>query len=84
MTGTHNEIVTRMLDFNLSPDQKKWQQKAREFALNEILPVVRHYDQLDETPVDILHKAESAGLVNFDIGQVLHHNPGVIFPASHL
>ena len=56
-----------MLNFNLSPEQKQWQQKARQFALNEMLPVAWLYDQLDQTPVDILHKAESAGLVNLEV-----------------
>jgi acyl-CoA dehydrogenase len=56
-----------MLNFDLSPEQKQWQQKAREFALNEILPVAGRYDQLDETPLDVLQKAEAAGLVNLEV-----------------
>lgn len=53
-----------MLNFNLSPEQIELQQSAREFALKELLPVAWHYDKLDETPMEILLKADAAGLVN--------------------
>ena len=47
-----------MLDFRLSPEQLKLQQKARTFALEEILPVAWYYDEHDETPLQVLEKAE--------------------------
>ncbi|MGB5747854.1 MAG: acyl-CoA dehydrogenase family protein [Desulfobacterales bacterium] len=56
-----------MLDFQLSPQQLKLQKKAREFALKEILPVAWYYDEIDETPLKVLKKAYSAGLINGDI-----------------
>ncbi|MDJ0802471.1 MAG: acyl-CoA dehydrogenase family protein [Desulfobacterales bacterium] len=56
-----------MLNFTLSPELKALQEKARQFALKELLPVAWEYDQRDETPVHILHKAYDAGLVNGDI-----------------
>jgi acyl-CoA dehydrogenase len=56
-----------MLNFQLSSEQIALQQKAREFALKEVLPIAWYYDQLDETPVEILHKAEKAGLLNGEI-----------------
>jgi acyl-CoA dehydrogenase len=56
-----------MLDFQLSPQQLKLQQKAREFALKEILPVAWYYDEIDETPLEVLKKAHAAGLINGDI-----------------
>ena len=56
-----------MLNFQLSPDQLKLQKKAREFALNEILPVAWYYDEVDETPLAVLRKAYDAGLINGDI-----------------
>jgi len=46
-----------MLDFSLTPEQIKLQQKAREFAKKEILPVAWYYDEIDETPVPVLKKA---------------------------
>ena len=56
-----------MLNFSLSPELKAIQKKAREFALQELLPVAWEYDQRDETPMHILHKAYDAGLINGDI-----------------
>jgi acyl-CoA dehydrogenase len=56
-----------MLDFTLSPEQIELQQKAREFALKEILPVAWYYDEKDETPLPVLRKAYEAGLINADI-----------------
>lgn len=53
-----------MLDFHLAPEQLELQQKAREFALREILPVAWYYDEKDETPIPVLEKAYEAGLMN--------------------
>lgn len=56
-----------MLNFNLSPELIVLQQKAREFALQEVLPLAWWYDQRDETSQEIIRKAEAAGLINGDI-----------------
>ena len=56
-----------MLNFNLSPELLALQQRAREFALNEVLPLAWQYDQRDETPEEILRKATEAGLTNGEI-----------------
>ncbi len=56
-----------MLDFTLTPEQLDLQQKAREFAKKEILPVAWYYDEIDETPMPLLKKAYDAGLINGDI-----------------
>ena len=56
-----------MLNFSLSPELIAIQKEAREFALKELLPVAWEYDQRDETPMHILHKAYDAGLINGDI-----------------
>jgi len=56
-----------MLDFSLTPEQIKLQQKAREFAKKEILPVAWYYDEIDETPVPVLKKAYDRGLINGEI-----------------
>jgi acyl-CoA dehydrogenase len=56
-----------MLDFSLTPGQLELQQKAREFAIDEILPVAWYYDEIDETPVPLLKKAYEAGLINGEI-----------------
>ena len=56
-----------MLGFHLTPEQAAIQNKAREFALREILPVAWHYDMLDDTPLPVLRKAWEAGIMNADI-----------------
>ncbi len=56
-----------MLDFTLTPEQIQLQEKARQFAMEEILPVAWYYDKIDETPIPILRKAFDAGIMNNDI-----------------
>jgi len=56
-----------MLNFNLSPEQIDLQERARQFAVQEVLPLAWQYDQRDETPLEILRKADAAGLINTDI-----------------
>jgi acyl-CoA dehydrogenase len=56
-----------MLNFDLSPKQLELQQKTREFALKEVLPVAWYYDQKDEIPLSVLRKAYDEGLMNNDI-----------------
>ncbi len=56
-----------MLNFNLSPDQLELRQKARDFALKEILPIAWYYDEKGETPIEVLKKANDAGFVNASI-----------------
>jgi acyl-CoA dehydrogenase len=56
-----------MLGFELTPQQLVLQQKAREFALREVLPAVWHYDERDELPLFLLRKAFDAGIMNIDL-----------------
>lgn len=56
-----------MLDFTLSEDQIKLRDRAREFAIREVLPAAWHYDEKDEIPLDILDRAFRAGIMNSDI-----------------
>ena len=56
-----------MLEFTLSPEQIALQQKARAFALKEILPVAWYYDAADDMPLTVLRKAYDAGIMNIDI-----------------
>ncbi len=52
-----------MLDFNLTLEQQDLQQKARTFALQEVLPVAWYYDEKDELPMEVLRKAFDAGMI---------------------
>ena len=56
-----------MLDFTLTPEQIQLQQKAREFAIKEVLPVAWYYDEKDEIPMPVVRKAFDAGIMNVDI-----------------
>src|SRR5512137_461779 len=55
------------MDFSITPEQMKLQQKARDFALKEILPVTRFFDEHDQMPVFLIKKAHAAGLSNLSI-----------------
>ncbi|MBU1713957.1 MAG: acyl-CoA dehydrogenase family protein [Proteobacteria bacterium] len=56
-----------MLDFTLTPEQSDLRQKAREFALKNVLPIAAYYDEIDETPISVISKAYEAGLINGQI-----------------
>jgi acyl-CoA dehydrogenase len=56
-----------LLDFSLTPEQIQLQEKARRFALEEVLPVAWYYDKIDETPLPVIRKAFDAGIMNIDI-----------------
>jgi acyl-CoA dehydrogenase len=56
-----------MLNFRLTQDQLDLQQKARAFALKEVLPVAWYYDERDELPLTVLRKAFDAGMIGSDI-----------------
>ena len=55
------------MDFALTEDQKALQQKARNFAINEVLPVARKYDESEEFPIPVIKKAWEQGLLNLGI-----------------
>lgn len=56
-----------MLNFTLSPDREKLREKARRFALSELLPVAWHWDEKDDLPVEVLRRAHAAGIMNGEI-----------------
>lgn len=51
--------------FDLSPEQKQFQELAHEFAEKEIRPVAPHYDEVEEFPWDVLKKANELGLMTY-------------------
>ncbi|XP_037560537.1 probable medium-chain specific acyl-CoA dehydrogenase, mitochondrial isoform X1 [Dermacentor silvarum] len=53
--------------FELSEEQKEYQNLARKFAREEILPKAAHYDRTGEFPWDIVKKAFEVGLMNLSI-----------------
>ena len=55
------------MDFALTDKQKALQLKAREFAINEVLPVARKYDESEEFPLPVLKRAWEEKLFNLAI-----------------
>ncbi len=55
------------MDFILTEEQKLLQKKAREFAISEVLPVARKYDESEEFPLPVIKKAWEEGLLNLGI-----------------
>ena len=56
-----------MIDFSLTEDQLALQKKAREFAIREVLPVARKYDESEEFPIEVIKAAYNEGLLNLGI-----------------
>lgn len=56
-----------MIGFQLTEEQITLRDKARKFALEEVLPVSAHYDQTGEFPRKVIEKAHKSGLVNLGI-----------------
>ncbi len=55
------------MEFTLTPEQIELRKKAREFAINEILPVSKKYDESEEFPMDVMKKAWEQKLLNLGI-----------------
>ena len=53
--------------YELPEDVKMLQELAMDFTRREIIPRAEHYDQNEEWPWDIFHKARAVGLVNLNI-----------------
>jgi acyl-CoA dehydrogenase len=56
-----------MIGFELTDEQKALRDKARKFALEEMLPVAKKYDRSGEFPKEVVEKAFKAGLMNLAI-----------------
>ncbi|MGQ9722248.1 MAG: acyl-CoA dehydrogenase family protein [Candidatus Jordarchaeum sp.] len=56
-----------MIDFQLTEEQIALREKARKFAIEEILPVSQKYDKSGEFPRPVYEKAFKAGLMNLGI-----------------
>ncbi|XP_023223673.1 medium-chain specific acyl-CoA dehydrogenase, mitochondrial-like [Centruroides sculpturatus] len=54
-------------NFQLTPEQEEYQQLARKFCREEIIPKAAHHDKTGEYPMDIIKKAWEVGLMNLSI-----------------
>ncbi|KAG9264719.1 medium-chain specific acyl-CoA dehydrogenase, mitochondrial [Astyanax mexicanus] len=55
------------ISFELTDQQKEFQETARKFAREEILPVAGEYDKSGEYPVPLIRRAWELGLINSHI-----------------
>ncbi len=55
------------MDFVLTEEQKALQKRAREFAIREVLPIARKYDESEEFPLPVIKKAWEEKLLNLGI-----------------
>lgn len=62
-------IPTSGFSFELNDEQKEFQQTARKFVREEVIPVAAHHDRTGEYPWDIIKKAHSLGLMNAHVPQ---------------
>jgi len=53
-----------MVSFDLTEDQRFFQNTARQFAAEEVIPVAAHHDKTGEYPHAVFEKAWELGLVN--------------------
>lgn len=63
------DVTSRGYNFELTDEQKEYQQLARKFAREVIVPAAPHHDQTGEYPWDIIKKVWEIGLINTHIPQ---------------
>ena len=51
------------MNFTLTPEQQEVRALARDFAEREVAPVIRHFDEAQEFPHEILNKLAGTGLL---------------------
>lgn len=59
---------TASFNLNLSAEQCEFQDLARKFTNEEIIPRAAHHDKTGEFPWEIVKKAHALGLMNYHIG----------------
>ncbi|MEZ4332347.1 MAG: acyl-CoA dehydrogenase family protein [Myxococcota bacterium] len=57
------ELLDRMMDFDLSEDQRLVRQTVRKFAETEILPYVERYEREERYPSELIDKLPGLGLL---------------------
>ena len=62
--------------FALSEEQQSFQELARDFTANEVIPVAADHDRTMAYPWEVIRKAHAAGLVNLHIPEA-YGGPGL-------
>lgn len=76
LPGSVASVASGPVSFVLSEDQQAYQELARTFTKNEIIPHAAEYDRNMEYPLPILKKAWEAGLMNTHISET-YGGPGL-------
>ena len=63
----HTSAVNLAFSFELTEDQRSYQELARNFTREQIIPNAPHFDRTGEYPLKLIEKAWKLGLVNTDI-----------------
>ncbi|CAF0744410.1 unnamed protein product [Brachionus calyciflorus] len=63
------QISATGFNFELTEEQKEYQQLSRKFAVEEIIPKAAHYDKTGEYPWALIKKAFDLGLMNTHVPQ---------------
>ncbi|KAM8838639.1 medium-chain specific acyl-CoA dehydrogenase, mitochondrial [Synchiropus picturatus] len=69
LSSSDRSAAAAGFSFELTEQQKEFQQLARKFAREEILPLAAEYDKTGEYPFPIIKKAWEIGLINGHIGE---------------
>ncbi|XP_067951614.1 medium-chain specific acyl-CoA dehydrogenase, mitochondrial-like [Watersipora subatra] len=67
--STSKSCASAGYSFDLTPEQLEYQELARKFTADEIIPNAAHHDRTGEYPSEIIKKAWDLGLVNTHIPQ---------------
>lgn len=65
--ASEKSASTNGFHFELTDEQKEFQQLARKFTAEEIIPVAAHHDKTGEYPWKVIKKAHELGLMNSHI-----------------
>lgn len=58
-----NAALDRMMDFDLSEEQRLVRKTVREFAESEILPHIEMYEREERYPTELVEKLPALGLM---------------------
>src|SRR5260221_7351513 len=61
--GPMSELLARMADFDLTPDQREIRRSVRAFAEREVLPHVERYEKEGRYPTELVQKLGPLGLL---------------------
>ena len=71
LTGYAASLITEIMDFDLSEQQRAFQETARDFADQEMTPNAARWDEEKIFPEDVLRQAAALGFGGIYVGEAL-------------